>query len=113
MALRPTSRARSLRREMTSTENLAWQTLRRLREFGFPVRRQHPIAGFVVDFAIPKARLVIEIDGGIHRLASVAERDASRDRQLVEAGWEVLRISNEDASDADRLLTLVCGKLGL
>jgi very-short-patch-repair endonuclease len=106
-----TSRARSLRQKSNAPEEVAWQSLRTLREFGFPVRRQHPIQNMIVDFAITKARLVIEIDGGIHKLPDVAARDAARDQILKSLGWNVLRIPAQDAMAPDHLLRLVQEKL--
>ncbi|MDP3458833.1 MAG: endonuclease domain-containing protein [Hyphomonas sp.] len=106
-------RARRLRKSANAPEDFAWQTLRTLREHGYPVRRQHPIDGMVVDFAITKARLVIEIDGGIHHLPEVARRDAERDARLKAAGWDILRIQAQEAFAPDHLLRLVQEKLGL
>ncbi len=103
----PKSRARKLRREQTAAEKKSWQVLRQFRQFGFPIRRQHPIDGMVVDFACPKAKLVIEVDGGIHNWTEVASRDEARDSALKEAGWRVIRISNETATDADTLFRTV------
>ncbi|WP_375206766.1 endonuclease domain-containing protein [Hyphococcus sp.] len=59
-------RARHLRQTANLPEQRAWSALRTLRKHGFPVRRQHPIGPYVVDFAIVRERLVIEIDGGVH-----------------------------------------------
>ena len=106
-------RARRLRKSANAPEDFAWQTLRTLREHGFPVRRQHPIESMIVDFAITKARLVIEIDGGIHKLPDVAHRDAERDALLKASGWDVLRIPAQEAFAPDHLLRLVQEKLGL
>lgn len=106
-------RARRLRKSANTPEDIAWQTLRTLRDHGFPVRRQHPINGMIVDFAITRARLVIEIDGGIHKLAEVQHRDERRDQMLGSLGWTVLRIPAEAALHPDHLMHLVQEKLGL
>ena len=108
-----TPRARNLRQSSNAPEDRAWQSLRQLRAHGFPVRRQHPIGGMIVDFAITKARLVIEIDGGIHKLADVLARDAERDARLTSLGWEILRIPASEAFNADHLVRRVQEKLGL
>ena len=48
-------------------------------------RRQHPFAlGFVVDFFAPCHRLVVEVDGGVHRRVGAAERDAVRQAAIEE-----------------------------
>ncbi|MFN7054204.1 endonuclease domain-containing protein [Hyphomonas sp.] len=110
---RSVARARRLRQSSNAAEDIAWNTLRTLRAHGYPVRRQHPINGFIVDFAITRARLVIEIDGGIHALPEVAARDAERDATLRSLGWTTLRIPAEDARHPDHLMRLVQEKLGL
>ena len=102
-----TKAARRLRREANTPEQAAWQTLRRLRSEGHPVRRQHPIGRFVVDFAVVSAQLVIEIDGGIHRLEDVATRDAAREAALKAMGWRVVRVAASEAFAADHLIERV------
>lgn len=87
-----TNRARSLRKSANAPEQIAWEALRSFRTQGFAARRQHQIGRFIVDFAFVKARLAIEIDGGIHGLSSVAERDAVRENEIVENGWGVVRV---------------------
>jgi hypothetical protein len=44
-----------------------------------------------IDAAYPRERVAIELDGRVHRLEHVAERDHVRDNQLELAGWIVLR----------------------
>lgn len=105
-------RARRLRKSANVPEDIAWQTLRTLRDHGFPVRRQHPINGIIVDFAITRARLVIEIDGGIHNRPEVQKRDEERDKLLESLGWTVLRIPAENALHSDHLMRLVQEMLG-
>lgn len=108
-----TTRARSLRRQANAPEQIAWETLRSFRAQGLPVRRQHQIGRFIVDFAIVKAKLAIEIDGGVHRLSSVAEKDAIRDKEISEQGWRVLRVPAETAMNEQYFLALMQKELGL
>ncbi|MFN4024494.1 MAG: endonuclease domain-containing protein [Hyphomonas sp.] len=106
-------RARRLRQEANTPEEAAWTVLRELRAYGFPVRRQHPIGPYTVDFAIQKAKLVIEIDGGIHALEEVRLRDAERQNVIEALGWRVLRIDAEKALSGDHLWAEVTAALGL
>ncbi|MEC7288659.1 MAG: DUF559 domain-containing protein [Pseudomonadota bacterium] len=106
-------RARSLRRSANYPERKAWAALRTLRDRGVAVRRQVPIEGLTVDFAVRAQRLVIEIDGSIHDLPSVKLNDAKRDARLNAAGWRVLRIPAEVAISPDHLLSAVCEELDL
>lgn len=85
-------RARALRRAMTPAEQRLWNLLRN-RALGVKVRRGHPIAGFIADFYIPSARLVIEADGGVHDNQSV--EDELRTRALESFGLRVIRFRND------------------
>jgi very-short-patch-repair endonuclease len=49
--------------------------------------------GFIVDFYCIKAKLAIEVDGGIHN--SRSEQDFIRDEILISNGVRVCRVSNE------------------
>ena len=109
----PVKRARRLRKEANLPEQKAWAALRQFRRHGYPVRRQHPIGPYIVDFVIVSARLVIEIDGGVHRLEEVAARDRARDQYLMENGWRVLRFEASEALSADHLIARISDQLGL
>ena len=62
-------RARRLRQEANTPERKAWEILRLLRKEGHAVRRQAPIAGLTVDFAIRSLRLVIEMVNSNHEVS--------------------------------------------
>ena len=62
---------------------------------GLKFRRQHPIDRFIVDFYCHKYKLVIELDGSIHNLPEVAEKDKNREEELREFVLRILRYSNE------------------
>jgi very-short-patch-repair endonuclease len=68
--------------------------MRRRQLEGFRFRRQVPIGPFIVDFLCPKARLVVELDGGQH--ADRADYDRRRTRWLESKGYRVLRYWNHD-----------------
>ena len=57
------SRARALRRQMSLSEIVLWQALRKGRLAGLRFRRQHPIGPYILDFYCASARLAIEGDG--------------------------------------------------
>ncbi len=72
----PSQRARKLRNNATNTERALWQVLRD-KQLGWRFRRQFVIAPYIVDFACPEARFVIEADGGQHaELGDHDRRDA-------------------------------------
>ncbi|MEZ5893849.1 MAG: endonuclease domain-containing protein [Parvularculaceae bacterium] len=105
--------ARRLRKASNTPEKMAWETLRSLRKQGFAVRRQHPIGPYVVDFAIMKARLVIEVDGSIHRRDDIRDKDELREQRISQMGWRVLRIDAQTALSPDHLMGLVSNELGI
>ncbi len=107
------ARARTFRKNANAPEQVAWKTLRAFRRYGYPVRRQHPVGRFIVDFAIVKEKLAIELDGGVHNLPAVAEKDAVREKEMTHDGWRVLRISAEAAMNRDHLFALMQKELGL
>jgi len=74
----------------TPSEALFWSRLRG-RRLGVRFRRQVVIGSRIVDFCVPSARLVVEVDGDAYH----AEREAAdgrRDGKLVAAGYQVLRL---------------------
>ena len=88
-----TRQARCLRTSMTGAEVHLWRMLRGRQFEGLKFRRQVPVAGSIADFLCPELKLIIELDGGIHRLREI--EDAERDLKLAEAGFTVLRFANE------------------
>jgi very-short-patch-repair endonuclease len=82
-----------MRSQATPAEHRLWQILRAKRLAGFKFKRQLPIDGYIVDFACPKQRLIVEADGGQH---SQSARDAKRDRHLAAQGFAILRFWNNN-----------------
>ena len=87
-----TSRARSLRSDMTDVERLLWRTIRSKQVNACRFRRQHPIGPYIADFACIERRLVVELDGGQHQEQNA--RDEQRTVFLQTQGWQVLRFWN-------------------
>ena len=83
--------AKGMRREPTVAEQRLWQELRR-KTLDVRFRRQHPIDRFVVDFCSLEFRLVVEVDGSLHKQRRGP--DAVRDQRLSELGFRVLRFAN-------------------
>ncbi len=110
---RAASAARRLRRAPTPAEARLWKALRRLEHSAAHFRRQAPLGPYVVDFVSHSARLVIEVDGGVHRLDAVAMRDSERDAWLEGRGYQVLRLTNEEVfGDLGAVLERIIGRLG-
>ncbi|MFN9008571.1 MAG: endonuclease domain-containing protein [Hyphomonadaceae bacterium] len=87
-------RARSLRQCINKSEEIFWKRVRNSQISGLKFRCQVPIHGLVVDFACFSHRLVVEIDGGIHSLSEVQERDQDREAKLKRFWYQVIRFSD-------------------
>ena len=99
-----TSRARTLRRDLSTPEIILWSRLRLLRARGFHIRRQAPFKGYYLDFVCYARRIVIEVDGSQHGEELQAEHDAVRDEILQRHGFQVLRFwTSEVRRDLDRV----------
>jgi very-short-patch-repair endonuclease len=98
----PTARAArnssALRHSLTDAEKLLWNLLRDevILPVGTHFRRQLAIGPYVVDFVCLGTRLVVEVDGPIHRGSAQVEYDAKRDLFLQGQGFRVFRFMNED-----------------
>jgi len=98
---------------VNSSEDRAWQALRRLREEGIHVVRQHQISRYTVDFAIRRARVAIEIDGAVHDFPGRPEYDAQRQAHIEGKGWKVVRIRSEATHDSKAIIDAVKAALPL
>ena len=86
--------AQELRKNMTKEERKLWYDF--LKSFPAIVKRQKIIGGYIADFYIPSAKLVIELDGSQHYTEEGKEYDKERDEYMRSAGITVLRYSNSD-----------------
>ena len=85
--------ARALRRNMTPEEKRLWYDLLKL--LPFAVKRQKNIYSYIVDFYVPEAKLVIEVDGRQHLTEENRSADEERDSKLGKLGITVKRYTNE------------------
>lgn len=80
---------------MTEAEKKLWYQF--LSPFQPKVHRQRPLGDYIVDFYIPKAKIVIEIDGDSHFESTLSqEKDRVRDMFLNSRGLKVIRFTNND-----------------
>jgi very-short-patch-repair endonuclease len=89
-------RSRQLRNEMTNAERLLWSKLRMRQLNDLIFYRQKPIGEYIADFYCPKAKLVIEVDGGQHFSDDGAEYDKARDVYMTGLGLKVMRFTNNN-----------------
>ncbi|WP_217183930.1 endonuclease domain-containing protein [Caldithrix abyssi] len=94
--------ARHLRKNQTDAEKIFWQHVRNKNFKGLKFRRQKPVfyeynqrqKFFICDFICPKAKLIIEIDGGIHEKQK--EYDKHRKEIIQLKQFKILRFKNEE-----------------
>jgi very-short-patch-repair endonuclease len=75
--------AGSMRASPTAAEAALWAALRRRKLGRYKFRRQHVIAGYIVDFYCAELRLVVEVDGGVHQDRIAEDRQRNEDLALV------------------------------
>jgi very-short-patch-repair endonuclease len=84
-------RARQMRHLQTSSEARLWSALRS-GQLGVSFKRQVIFGRFIVDFAAPAAKLVVEVDGSRHASSARQRADERRDRWLRAQGYRVVRV---------------------
>ncbi|MBL6853139.1 MAG: endonuclease domain-containing protein [Alphaproteobacteria bacterium] len=88
------SRAREMRHNPVSMEEVFWDAVRNRKLGGFKFKRQYLIGNYIADFVCLEHRLVIELDGKLHE--GREGYDAARDAFFRTKGFDVYRIMNED-----------------
>jgi very-short-patch-repair endonuclease len=102
------NRARHLRKNMTDSERVLWSRLRGKQVFGLQIYRPKPIGEYIVDFFIPKAKLVIEVDGSQHLASENSEKDRRRDAYMNGFGLQILRFnSNIVLKETDAVVEVI------
>ena len=102
---RDTARARELRHQATPAERELWRYLSRS-QLGAKFSRQMPVGPFFADFLCRELRLVVELDGFSHDIAS--EQDRLRDLWMQREGYTVLRFANADVfANVDGVVTSI------
>jgi very-short-patch-repair endonuclease len=105
--------AKALRKSMTDAERTIWAKVRGKQIHGLQFYRQKPLLSFIVDFYCPKAKLVIELDGGQHFTEDQRKKDRDRDSQLAALGLRVLRFNNRQVfKQIDAVMALIWHEVG-
>jgi very-short-patch-repair endonuclease len=81
---------------MTDAEKHLWSKIKMRQIKGYWFYRQKPIGSYIADFYCPKAKMVIEVDGGQHFENEAVEYDKIRDNTMNSLGLKVLRFTNTD-----------------
>jgi len=86
-------RAGELRKEPTPAERKLWSKLRN-DQLGVNFRRQHAVGNYIPDFCCPKAKLIVELDGGQHAENEAVRYDNERTKYFESLGYRVIRFWN-------------------
>ncbi|MBL8551878.1 MAG: DUF559 domain-containing protein [Hyphomonadaceae bacterium] len=79
---------------MTLSERKLWKLLRPEKDAHY--RKQIAVDGYVFDFGDYSARILIELDGSIHRLNNVELRDKEKEAYAKRHGFKLPRFTNDD-----------------
>jgi len=85
--------ARKLRNNMSPPEVLLWNQLKG-KKLGYDFHRQKPIDNYIVDFFCSKLKLIVEVDGEVHK--DKGEDDIERQSKLESVGLHILRFTATD-----------------
>jgi very-short-patch-repair endonuclease len=85
---------KKLRKNETVSEKILWKKIRKMK-LGYKFRRQVSIGYYVVDFYCKDLSLAVEVDGSIHNLEHIKNRDRFRQALLETKGINFIRFSNK------------------
>lgn len=99
--------ARRLRTEMTASEKVLWDCLRKDR-LGFRFKRQVPVGPYTLDFYCPEASLCVEVDGDQHEAPKDEQRDLYLETQdILTIRIKSLMLFDSHSLEAERALRLI------
>jgi len=97
--------ARELRKNMTKAEKIFWNNVRydklwervlRQKIFYVYTEKSGKERFIIPDFYIAKKKLIIEIDGSIHKLDKILKLDNIKDELIKNRWFKIIRITNEE-----------------
>ena len=100
----PARKTGASRKAVSPIERQFWNACQRL---GVPALdgliREHSVAGYRIDFALPDRKIGIELDGfATHSSTADIEKDRRRQRNLEGRGWYIIRFGGREVHhDAD------------
>jgi len=87
---------KALRNRPTVAEERLWRFLSRRQVAGYKFGRQCSVDSYIIDFYCSKARLTVEIDGGVHESQEKISYDKERQEYLARYGISFVRFTNAD-----------------
>ncbi len=81
---------------MNKAEACLWKYVLKAKHTSYTFNRQRPVLNYIADFMCKELKLIIEVDGSSHDSEEAQIKDAIRQQNLEEAGFKVIRFTNED-----------------
>ena len=95
-------KAEELRKNMTEAEKILWERLRK-KQLSVRFKAQHPIERFIADFYCHQSKLVVEVDGEIHKYQK--EYDDGREAEMEKYGIKIIRFTNDEViNDIEKVI---------
>ena len=99
---------------MTLAEKQLWEKINKRQIKGYRFCRQKPLGAFIVDLYCQKAKLVIEVDGGVHLNPDIRRDDQNKDIYFKSIGLDVLRFANDEVfSNIEEVIKKIRDKIPL
>jgi very-short-patch-repair endonuclease len=89
--------ARQLRKNFTKAEACLWKYALKAKQLnGYQFRRQRPVLRYIADFLCKELMLIVEVDGITHDSKTALNKDKQREKELIEAGFKVIRFTDDE-----------------
>lgn len=92
---------------MSKTSDAEKAAIRNCELLGYKVIRQQPITTgrklYFADIYLPELKVIVEIDGAYHYSSKQKRRDNNRSAGIWRMGYHVVRLSNHDARDINKV----------
>ncbi len=86
--------------------------IKALIKHGFRVQSNVELHGYYPDIRIVGTNILLEIDGRVHSLPEVHERDKQRSKHLRSHGYKIMRFTNRQvAKDCEAIVAKVCDEI--
>lgn len=88
--------AKQMRRNPSPPEAILWRCMKAVDWKGIRWTRQKIIRGYIADFAAPRIKLIVEVDGKQHETPQAIAYDMHRDAVIRADGWRIFRVRARD-----------------
>lgn len=86
--------------------------IKALRKHGFRIQSNKELHGYYPDIRIVGTNIILEVDGKVHSLPEVHERDKQRSKHLRKHGYKIMRFTNyQVAKDCEKIVAKICDEI--